>query len=32
MRPIDEDLYDASKDGDLEKAKHAIEKGANVEA
>ncbi len=32
MRPIDEDLFDASKIGDLEKAKRAIEEGADVNA
>jgi ankyrin repeat protein len=30
MRQIDQDLFDASKIGDLEKAKRAIENGANV--
>jgi hypothetical protein len=30
MRQIDEDLFYASNDGDLEKAKHAIENGADV--
>jgi ankyrin repeat protein len=32
MRQIDWDLLDASKNGDLEKAKRAIEKGADVNA
>jgi hypothetical protein len=33
MRQIDKDLLDASKDGDLEKAKRAIfENGADVNA
>jgi hypothetical protein len=32
MRPIDQDLLDASINGDLEKAKRAIEKGADVNA
>ncbi len=32
MRQADQDLYDASKNGDLEEAKRAIEKRANVNA
>jgi hypothetical protein len=30
MREIDQNLFDASRDGDLEKAKRALENGANV--
>jgi ankyrin repeat protein len=30
MGQIDQDLYDASKNGDLEEAKQAIENGADV--
>jgi ankyrin repeat protein len=30
MGQIDKDLYNTSRVGDLEKAKHAIEKGADV--
>jgi ankyrin repeat protein len=32
LRPIDSDLLNASRDGDLEKAKRAIEEGADVNA